>query len=111
MIIAVGSRGDVDPYTGVGARLSAEGYGVTIAADRAFENLVTTAGLQFRPLWTHLRDESGTANETSQGYARDGLFSRSGLDMLAAAPRRTARDHPGRLGRPRGPRRRPAHHR
>ncbi|MFD2421431.1 glycosyltransferase [Amycolatopsis pigmentata] len=85
MIIAVGSRGDVDPCTGVGARLRAEGHRVTIAADRAFERLVTAAGLEFRPLWTRLRDQGGAAEETSQGYARDGLFSRSGLDMLAAA--------------------------
>jgi UDP:flavonoid glycosyltransferase YjiC (YdhE family) len=85
LIIAVGSRGDVDPYTGVGARLRSEGHRVSIAADRAFEDLVTAAGLEFRPLWTRLRPEGGAANDTSQGYTRNGLFSRSGLDMIAAA--------------------------
>src|SRR5882757_7941342 len=85
LIIAVGSRGDVDPYTGVGARLRAEGHRVTIAADRAFGDLVTGAGLEFRPLWTRLRPEGGEVNDTSRGYTRNGLFSRSGLDMIAAA--------------------------
>ncbi|MFC0430795.1 glycosyltransferase [Kutzneria buriramensis] len=85
LIIAVGSRGDVEPYTGVGAGLRAVGHRVTIAADREFEHLVTGTGLEFRPLWTQLSSKSGAVNETSQNYTRNGLFSRNGMDMIAAA--------------------------
>ncbi|MGH3631224.1 MAG: glycosyltransferase [Sciscionella sp.] len=82
LIIAVGSRGDVAPCTGVGARLLEAGYTVTIAADKAYAELVTDAGLHFEPLGTDL---GGDRSEASRGYARDGLFSRSGVNMVRAA--------------------------
>lgn len=50
LIAAAGSRGDVAPYTGLGARLRAEGHDVTVAADELHAPLVRAAGLAFRPL-------------------------------------------------------------
>jgi sterol 3beta-glucosyltransferase len=50
LIATVGGRGDVAPFTGLGAAMRAAGHGVTIATHEMFENLVTGSGLQFRPL-------------------------------------------------------------
>lgn len=48
VIIAIGSRGDVAPLVGLGARLAAAGHDVTVAAYAVFADLVTEAGLAFR---------------------------------------------------------------
>ena len=50
LIATVGGRGDVAPFTGLGAAMRAAGHGVAIATDEVFEDLVTGCGLQFRPL-------------------------------------------------------------
>ncbi|MBH1933481.1 glycosyltransferase family 1 protein [Streptomyces sp. AV19] len=50
LITAAGSRGDVAPYTGLGARLTAAGHHVTLATGEVFAPLVREAGLEFRPL-------------------------------------------------------------
>ncbi|MER6361687.1 glycosyltransferase [Kitasatospora sp. NPDC001527] len=50
LLTAAGSYGDVAPYTGLGARLRAEGHAVALAAPESFGPLVTAAGLEFRPL-------------------------------------------------------------
>ncbi|MBZ4322372.1 glycosyltransferase [Streptomyces huiliensis] len=50
LITAAGSRGDVAPYTGLGARLRADGHDVTLATHDLFAPLVHAAGLGFRPL-------------------------------------------------------------
>lgn len=50
LIVAVGSRGDVAPFTGLGAALRDAGHQVTVAAYEMFDGLVTGAGLAFRPL-------------------------------------------------------------
>ena len=50
LVIAFGSRGDVAPFTGVGARLRADGHEVTIAAHPAYAELVTAAGSAFHAL-------------------------------------------------------------
>lgn len=47
VVIAVGTRGDVAPYTGLGIRLVEAGYRVTIGAHAPFRALVTDAGLGF----------------------------------------------------------------
>ena len=44
VIIAAGSRGDVAPYTGVGTHLRDAGHDVTLAADKAFAELVWGSG-------------------------------------------------------------------
>ncbi|MEV0176321.1 nucleotide disphospho-sugar-binding domain-containing protein [Streptomyces sp. NPDC050803] len=50
LIAAAGSRGDVAPYTGVGAALRAAGHEVALATTDAFAPLVREAGLEFRVL-------------------------------------------------------------
>lgn len=50
LIAAAGGRGDVAPFTGLGAAMSAAGHRVTIAAPDMFEGLVTGCGLEFRSL-------------------------------------------------------------
>ncbi|MBF6049603.1 glycosyltransferase [Streptomyces sp. NRRL B-1677] len=50
LIAAAGSRGDVAPYTGLGAALHRAGYDVALAATDAFASLVGGAGLEFRSL-------------------------------------------------------------
>ncbi|MFB9449373.1 glycosyltransferase [Dactylosporangium vinaceum] len=44
-IVAIGSRGDVAPYTGLGVRLQAAGHNVTVATHAVFEPLVRRHGL------------------------------------------------------------------
>ena len=50
LIVTAGSRGDVTPYTGLGARLRAAGHEVALAAPPPFADVVTGCGLEFRPL-------------------------------------------------------------
>lgn len=50
VIMAVGSRGDVVPYTGLGLRLQQEGHRVTLATHGLFEALVRGCGLGFHEL-------------------------------------------------------------
>lgn len=47
LMVAWGSRGDVQPYVALGRGLAAAGYQVTIAAARDFEAMVRDAGLGF----------------------------------------------------------------
>jgi hypothetical protein len=50
LIVAVGSRGDVAPFTGLGTALRAAGHSVAIAGYEMFAGLVTGCGLEFRAL-------------------------------------------------------------
>ncbi|MFF4014815.1 glycosyltransferase [Streptomyces sp. NPDC001843] len=50
LIPTAGSRGDVAPYTGLGAALRRAGHDVTVAASDAFAPLVRDAGLDSRAL-------------------------------------------------------------
>jgi sterol 3beta-glucosyltransferase len=50
LIVTVGSRGDVAPFTGLGTALHADGHSVAIAGYQMFADLVTGCGLEFRPL-------------------------------------------------------------
>ncbi|MFE9629407.1 glycosyltransferase [Streptomyces sp. NPDC006463] len=50
LLAAAGSRGDVAPYTGLGAELRRAGYDVALATTEAFAPLVRAAGLEFRRL-------------------------------------------------------------
>ncbi len=49
-ILAVGSRGDVQPYITLGVRLQQRGHQVRIGALETFRALVSNAGLTFTPL-------------------------------------------------------------
>ncbi|GAA4080817.1 glycosyltransferase [Streptomyces shaanxiensis] len=59
LIAAAGSRGDVAPYTGLGAGLRAAGHDVTLATTDAFAPLVREAGLEFRGLPTRPQAHGG----------------------------------------------------
>jgi UDP:flavonoid glycosyltransferase YjiC (YdhE family) len=50
LICAVGSRGDVVPFTGVGTALRRAGHTVTIAAHPSYASMVTGVGLQAHPM-------------------------------------------------------------
>ena len=55
LVIAVGSRGDVAPLTGVGVALQQDGHEVTVAAYTPFVDMITSCGLGFRELPAELR--------------------------------------------------------
>lgn len=55
VIIAVGSRGDVAPLTGVGVALRRAGHSVSIAAYTPFADMITRCGLAFRELPAELQ--------------------------------------------------------
>ena len=50
MIIAMGSRGDVQPYVALGKGLKAAGHSVRLATHENFESLVNSHELEFCPL-------------------------------------------------------------
>ncbi len=50
LIAAFGGRGDVAPFTGLAAAISAAGHSVTIVSSDEYENLVVGCGLEFRSL-------------------------------------------------------------
>ena len=55
LVIAVGSRGDVAPLTGVGVALQQDGHEVTIVAYTPFVDMIASCGLGFRELPAELR--------------------------------------------------------
>jgi sterol 3beta-glucosyltransferase len=57
VILTVGTRGDVAPYTGLGARLREAGHQVAVAAHDSFAPLIRDAGLGFEPMPLDLRAE------------------------------------------------------
>ena len=50
LIAAVGSRGDVAPYLGIGERLRQAGHAVTIAAHPSYAPMVRAAGVETHPM-------------------------------------------------------------
>ncbi|MFD9277290.1 glycosyltransferase [Streptomyces mirabilis] len=63
LIAAAGSRGDVAPYTGLGAELRRAGYDVVLATTDTFAPLVRDAGLEFRSLPADLRVRGGVTGK------------------------------------------------
>jgi UDP:flavonoid glycosyltransferase YjiC (YdhE family) len=55
-ILALGSRGDVQPFTALGLGLRAAGHAVRIAAAKDYESLVLPYGLDFFPLVGSIHD-------------------------------------------------------
>ncbi|MFD9941874.1 glycosyltransferase [Nonomuraea sp. NPDC059023] len=88
VIIGVGTRGDVAPYTGLGARIRAAGHEVAIAAHAPYSSLVTDAGLDFRAIPGDPSALLGTMNWAAfAAYARqvtDGIVdvATAGADLL-----------------------------
>lgn len=106
MIMAMGSRGDVQPYVALGKGLKAAGHSVRLATHENFESLVNSHELEFYPLkgnvQAFLEDtenrkllENGNflainarAAKASQRAAIDwadgGLVAGQGMDLLIA---------------------------
>ncbi|MGB3713182.1 MAG: glycosyltransferase, partial [Candidatus Promineifilaceae bacterium] len=60
-IIALGSRGDVQPYVPLGTGLQSAGHRVRIATFKEFAPLILNAGLDFYPLQGDARELLNTA--------------------------------------------------
>ena len=56
VIIASGSRGDVEPYVALGKGLLAAGHIVRLVTHQNFESLVTSHGLDFWPVAGNVQD-------------------------------------------------------
>jgi sterol 3beta-glucosyltransferase len=106
MIMAMGSRGDVQPYVALGKGLKAAGHSVRLATHENFESLVNSHELEFYPLkgnvQAFLEDpenrqllESGnflainarTAKASQRAaidWADGGLAASQGMDLLIA---------------------------
>ncbi|MEV3903840.1 glycosyltransferase [Mycobacterium sp. NPDC050551] len=83
VIEAFGTRGDVSPLTGLGARLRDDlGVDVAIAAQRPYEEMITAAALEFRLL---PRDTEEATRTSNYGQALvDGARMRPSKAVLAA---------------------------
>ncbi|MEV0849992.1 glycosyltransferase [Streptomyces sp. NPDC049954] len=96
LIATAGSRGDVAPYTGLGAELRRAGHDVALATTDAFAPLVRDAGLGFRRLPADTRTRGGVTGtrelmgaaaafvtELGQGFA-DAVDDGTDLLLLSA---------------------------
>ncbi|NML51794.1 glycosyltransferase family 1 protein [Streptomyces sp. R302] len=91
--MTAGSRGDVSPYTGLGAGLVRAGHEVTLAAHAVFEPLVAGSGVRFRPLPVDPRAELHSARGRRLHDARTGAgklvrlasMARGAVDAMTAA--------------------------
>ena len=88
VIIAVGSRGDVAPLTGVGVALQQAGHSVSIAAYTPFAQMMTGCGLDFRELPAQLQlAADGAEVQPMKGlaaFASPTGMRALGRDILAA---------------------------
>lgn len=106
MIIATGSRGDVQPYVALGKGLKAAGHSVRLVTNEDFESLVNSHELEFYPLkgnvQAFLEDpetrkllESGKflainarsakmLQSVALAWAEGGLVAAQGMDLLVA---------------------------
>nr|WP_255578904.1 glycosyltransferase [Deinococcus sp. RIT780] len=105
-MIALGSRGDVQPYVALGLGLRRAGHAVRLASHEAFRALVTGAGLEFAPMRGDVQEVVNSpemraalaggnmlainrvsARATQQGallWAEDGLVAARDADLLVA---------------------------
>jgi len=90
LIVAVGSRGDVAPYVGLGRRLQESGHQVAIATHENFADLVREVGLEWRrlsgdaPALIRSRMQSGSSEPTRRRATSDFLAG-IGDDIAEAA--------------------------
>ncbi|MFE1954584.1 glycosyltransferase [Streptomyces sp. NPDC059524] len=85
LIATAGSRGDIAPYTGLGAGLLAAGHDVRVAAQEEFAPMVRAAGLGFRALSAGPRRAPGqgrTLMGSAAAFAAD--LGRGFEDLLEA---------------------------
>jgi sterol 3beta-glucosyltransferase len=103
-IIAMGSRGDVQPYIALGKGLKAAGHSVKLLTHENFAQLVTSYGLEFWPARGNVQEimkspklrellEKGNflaitaytsqlAQKAAIDWAEDGLVACQGIDLL-----------------------------
>lgn len=84
-MMTAGSRGDVAPYTGLGAGLVRAGHEVTLATHAMFEPLVAGSGVRFHPLPVDPRAELHSAQGRGLHRSRTGAGK---LVRLASMARR-----------------------
>jgi sterol 3beta-glucosyltransferase len=93
LIAALGSRGDVAPFVGLGDRLVGVGHEVTVAAHAEFEPIVRAAGLGFARLAGDARTIAGFPRGwrpsprflAEQARRTTGYLTGAAVDLLAAA--------------------------
>ncbi|MGB8405465.1 MAG: glycosyltransferase, partial [Mycobacterium sp.] len=88
VIIAVGSRGDVAPLTGVGVALQRAGHEVAVAAYTPFEEMIANCGLSFHelPADPQLADEGAEVSpmKSLAAFASPKGMRALGNDVLSA---------------------------
>jgi sterol 3beta-glucosyltransferase len=105
-IIAMGTRGDVQPYLALGKGLKSAGHFVRLITHENFEKLVTSHGLEFCPVQGNVQEvmespeirkllEQGNflainkyaakiVQDISIDWARDGIVACQGVDLIIA---------------------------
>jgi sterol 3beta-glucosyltransferase len=105
-VIALGSRGDVEPYIALGKGLTRAGYSVQLLTHENYQQLVTAQGLDFYPFYGNVQElmetpkmreltERGnflaiaayTAKESKRAtvaWAQAGLIACAGMDLIVA---------------------------
>ncbi|MFG2894109.1 glycosyltransferase [Streptomyces sp. NPDC048248] len=84
MIATAGSRGDVAPYTGLGAALRRAGYDVALATTDSFAPLVRDAGLEFRRLPADTRPHAGVRGKRELMRAAAAFLTELGQGFAGA---------------------------
>jgi UDP:flavonoid glycosyltransferase YjiC (YdhE family) len=85
-ILAIGSRGDLDPFLALGAGLLAAGHAVRMATHRPYEERVTAAGLEFAELPEDPRTALASAPVQAMLTSRN-VFAMPRLVRQALGPR------------------------
>jgi UDP:flavonoid glycosyltransferase YjiC (YdhE family) len=65
LMLAPGTRGDVAPFAGLGARMRGAGHDVVIVADAPYAQLAQDAGCAFHPVPADLREVISGARQQS----------------------------------------------
>lgn len=103
-LIALGTRGDVQPYIALGKGLAIAGHIVRLLTHQNFEKLVTSQGVDFWPVKGDVQDVMGTpemqdllekgnflainaraakeAEHAALDWARDGMAGCAGMDLI-----------------------------
>lgn len=93
VIVAIGSRGDVAPLTGVGVHLQQAGHRVTIIAYQPFADLITQCGLGFRGVTGELNIDGDRGDvQPMKGLAA--FLAPSGIRQLGNDVLAAVRDEP-----------------
>lgn len=92
-MVAIGSRGDVAPLTGLGVRLLQQGHRVTIAAYTPFQSLITDCGLGFREIRSEF-EPTAEQSEVSPARSIAKFLAPNGMRAVGQAIIEALRNHP-----------------